>query len=132
MKILDFRVGDKVWDVRFGNGYVTEVNHNLIYSVTVDFNNNGDIRTKRYTPDGKPYRDNPFKSLYHGHDLKVVGEQIPTREVWANLWWNSIIKKVVGTRTFYETEGIARENAIPKKQSNLIYLKTIQIEIPHS
>lgn len=127
MKDLDFRVGDKVWDVAYGNGYVEKVNHNLIYSVTVAFKSN----TMDYTSDGKYHRGN-FKSLYHGHDLKVVGEQIPVREVWINLWWNSVTKEVVGTHIFYETEGIAREDAIPKNQGNYTHLKTIQIKIPHS
>jgi hypothetical protein len=128
MEILSFRVGDKVWDVRFGNGYVKEVYHNTFYSVTVAFKDNIEV----YTSDGKHCIGNPFKSLYHGHDLKVIGEQIPIREVWVNLWWNSITKEVVRTRTFYETEDIARKNTIPENQGNLTYLKTIQIKIPHS
>lgn len=68
MKDLDFRVGDKVWDVGYGNGYVKEVHHDLIYSVTVVFKNN----TIVYTSDGKHNIASPFKSLYHGHDLEVV------------------------------------------------------------
>lgn len=130
MKDLSFRVGDKVWDVRYGNGYITEIDSKRTYGVVVSFNNNN--RIIRYTSDGKSYVDDLFRSLYHGHDLKIVGEQMPRREVWVNLWWDSLAEEIVGFHTFYRTEGLAYEDSVPKKQGNLTYLKTIKIEIPHS
>lgn len=132
MKDLDFRVGDKVWDIRHSNGYVIETDEKIPYSILVEFGNNRNIGTKSYTSDGKTHRSDLFRSLYHGHDLKVVGEQTPKREVWVNLWWDSEAEKIIGVHYFYKTEGLAYEDSVPKKQGNLTYIKTIQIEIPHS
>ena len=67
-----FVVGNKVYDMRFGNGVVTELckKGETDYPVVVKFNQDGAVR--QYTQEGKymTYDINP--TLFHGNNLRVV------------------------------------------------------------
>lgn len=66
-----FEVGDKVFDLRFGNGRVVEVEAGRFYPVTVAFDK---IQNRTYMLDGKVSGDSVAPILFHGHDLRVVVE----------------------------------------------------------
>jgi hypothetical protein len=63
----EFKVGEKVFDLRYGNGVVTKVDKFGEYPVFVEFEKTEDA----YATDGKNYDSDVFISLYHGHDLIV-------------------------------------------------------------
>lgn len=66
-----FNVGDKVFDIRKGNGTIVRISSYGGFPLVVLFNDAELI----YTHDGKVYDTDLGQSLYHGHDLIVtVGE----------------------------------------------------------
>jgi hypothetical protein len=62
-----FKVGDKVFDLRYGNGVVTDITDNRYYSINVSFEN----IFNNYLNDGKSFEKDLLPILYHGHDLIV-------------------------------------------------------------
>lgn len=77
---MDFTVGDLVWDFRFGNGKVEQISdHAKTYPVAVVFEEYSDITV--YTSDGKCFSADPNRCLFHGHNLKVIGEAV-MRDRW--------------------------------------------------
>lgn len=69
-----FNVGDKVFDIRYGNGVVVaKVVSEQTYPVIVKFDVDDNINVDGiYTEDGKSDIDQINPLLYLGHDLKVV------------------------------------------------------------
>lgn len=69
-KMKEFKVGDKVFDLRFGNGVVTSTKDwDCDDCVTVKFQSVEWFKT--YSMKGKAFSDYKFPTLYHGHDLIV-------------------------------------------------------------
>lgn len=58
------KVGDRVWDLRFGWGAVTNIEETAIYPITVLFGNNRGDRS--YTTDGKISIDDINPTLFWG------------------------------------------------------------------
>lgn len=68
-----FNVGDKVFDIRYGNGVVAKVVSEQNYPVRVKFDVDDNSNVDGiYTEDGKSDIDQINPLLYLGHDLKVV------------------------------------------------------------
>ena len=89
MKEIDFRVGDKVFSYRLGNGivYKTFPSKNTEYCVAVKIGDNDGIY--HYTIDGKLDPKDIHRSLFHGHNLEFnVNEKLPVRTVskWIYLY----------------------------------------------
>lgn len=72
----EFKVGDKVFDLRFGNGEVVNVGRCVNYAITVNFDNNN---KDQFTNDGFANISHKWPILYHGHDLEVIVKK-PTYE----------------------------------------------------
>jgi len=64
----EFKVGDKVFDLRFGNGVVEQMFDAGMYDIRVKF---GDSADGFYHANGKDSEDDLAPILYHGHDLIV-------------------------------------------------------------
>lgn len=119
----EFQVGDKVYDIVFGNGVVKEADT----YVTVYFSELGNYR---YTQEGVgAFEPCTKKALYHGHDLKVtVEEKEPNRKkkYWVNLYWNALSEAVVGSEGYpTEEEAIANIEHYYKED----YIKTVKVEV---
>ena len=85
---MEFKVGGKVWESGRGNGIVTSIDDGgNRYPIEVDFDGNHD---ECYTLDGKRYDNHPYRSLFHGHNLKVVGEVVPV-ECWLIKYSNGVL-----------------------------------------
>lgn len=65
----EFKVGDKVFDLRYGNGVVTEENGTNCAPLRVLFNNG---LTELLARNGKSSYSSKYPILYHGHDLVVT------------------------------------------------------------
>lgn len=63
-----FNVGDDVYDLRYGNGKVTELYEDDKWGVVVEFDRI--VQNYKHGGEGGEHWANPM--LYHGHDLKVV------------------------------------------------------------
>lgn len=72
----EFKVGDKVFDLRYGNGEVVKIVERTCFSIICKF----DYCNAFYTPDGKTDLHRVKRILYHGHDLIVTVKE-PTY-VW--------------------------------------------------
>ena len=88
MKNLDFKKGDKVYSLQFGNGIVTEIKPKEYkeHVIRVKFKDNDCL----YNYNGKYNDSEVIRSLYHGHNLNVqVDEKMPIRKVnkWAFLYF---------------------------------------------
>ena len=88
---MEFRKGDKVWNAGEGNGIVINVinvSDPGYYPILVKFERE---RIGSFTPEGRSLSDEDQRSLYHGHDCRVVGERIPVRKGkgWINYYYNS-------------------------------------------
>lgn len=128
MNKIDFREGDKVFSFAYGNGTViTTTKLYADYSVAVDFESIEGIRS--YTAEGKEINDDTYRSLFHGHNLRVAGEKLPTRTktVWVNLYYS----KGFGVETLkdYFKDEVTAVDTI-RQLSKREYLKTISVEIP--
>lgn len=70
----EFKVGDKVWSIQYGNCIVKSVKiiGGYIYPVAVDdeYGTYSD-----YTLDGKFAIKNKSRSLFHGHDIQLVAKE---------------------------------------------------------
>ena len=82
---LDFRVGDVVCDIKFGNGKVFKIDRGFVYVI---FKTGNEFI---YESSGKVYRGHPHRALYHGTWEQVFGnlpDLKPKRKVkrWANLY----------------------------------------------
>lgn len=119
----DFQVGDKVYDIIFGNGNVIEVNN----YIEVSFPNEDAVT---YTLDGKFYSSDPMRSLYHGHDLEVIvkGEKRPvrTKKRYVYLYLAEDTEHVCGSPFKYRK----RETAETEGQKNKGFLKVVEVQIP--
>ena len=62
----EFKAGDKVSDLRHGNGIVEAINSNSYCPVFVLFPSK---RTEVYMADGRERESDLAPMLYHGHDL---------------------------------------------------------------
>lgn len=72
----DFRVGDKVFDDRFGNGVVVREFRGGEYPVRVAFEKGA---RANYTVQGFLLKSDRYRSLFHGHDLEPIKEKLPVR-----------------------------------------------------
>lgn len=95
-----FKVGDKVFDLRFGNGIVMANSIKNAYSVEVRFE---DGETCCYIPNGKSYVEHATAMLYHGHDLVVevkepvyeyqfIGKDVYNRFYLTKQWYSDYDK----------------------------------------
>jgi hypothetical protein len=108
MREVEFRVGDKVWDVRHGNGIIEYIKDGRLCLVGVEFQDGSGLT---YTLDGKVSSLDKRRSLFHGHDL-TVNEKLPVRgtkledmkvgEMWVDLHGFEFI-----TLRFYNDKVIA-------------------------
>lgn len=68
----EFCVGDKVFDLRFGNGEVIDNNYTFHSPIFCKF-----YKCKvSYTLNGKYYIDDIFPLLFHGHDLIITVKKL--------------------------------------------------------
>jgi len=75
MKNVEFRKGDKVFDLSKGNGIVDKINKaDSPYEVIVYF---GSGVIESYTADGLHITRDKNRMLYHGHDLEVIVKEKP-------------------------------------------------------
>ena len=74
----DFRKGDKVWDVRYGKGVVTGEKASPHFPISVSFEREG-VAPCYYMYDGSFAKDQN-RSLFHGHSVQIIGEEIPDRK----------------------------------------------------
>jgi hypothetical protein len=59
------QIGDRVWDVRYGWGEITELNKSCVYSLTAKFINNDDaLQHYSYTVEGKATVFHNFPILF--------------------------------------------------------------------
>lgn len=70
-----FNVGDDVYDLRYGNGKVTELYEDDRWGVVAEFRLNGGNVIDNYAHGGEAYVHWVNPMLYHGHDLNVVVKQ---------------------------------------------------------
>jgi len=93
MKDKDFQVGDKVTDIRIGRGLIEEIDGDSTYPIVAFFGykNKMPIRPS-YTLCGRYEETDNHPSLFHGHNVKVIGEENPVRKVkrYVNLYDNHI------------------------------------------
>jgi hypothetical protein len=59
----EFKVGDKVCHIGFGNGVVDVVDEEFEAGVTVKFSE----KHQHFRSDGRYFTDDKFPSIYHGH-----------------------------------------------------------------
>lgn len=84
-----FRVGQTVYDVRFGKGVVTNIVNNIHeeYPIEVLFNK---VDKKDYTHDGKFTVSDDFPSLFQNPIVTIPNERIVEFEsgelVWVRTW----------------------------------------------
>jgi hypothetical protein len=119
--MIEFKVGAKVWGTGKGNGVVMEptMGKGDTYPVCVEFE---DGASEDYTTEGLLYEGDPLRSLFLGHDLKVVGEQIPV-ERWI---------MVFDDESIYETPFHNLEDALitqKETEDNGFTVRIIKIEL---
>lgn len=73
---MSFEVGDKVIDLSYGVGTVSEIIQNSIYPIVVLFEQN----QEQYTTDGHSHVDVPFRSLYHSEGFVYPRDKEPERK----------------------------------------------------
>lgn len=129
MKNVEFRKGDKVFDLSKGNGIVDKINKaDSPYEVIVYF---GSGVIESYTADGLHITRDKNRMLYHGHDLEVIiNEKMPvrTKEAWVFVYKNDLGKKL--TSIPFDTEVQCIQAMSFHKDGYTIITKPIKIEIP--
>ena len=106
MEDKDFQVGDKV--MFFSNtgqlkGVVKANNNGGDYRITVAFKNILQV----FTSCGRHHK-NREAVLFHGHNLKITGEEIPKRTRWV-----SVPDDMVGASYYNTLTGIYRNIEFP-------------------
>jgi len=100
MGSLNFRVGDKVWSIQYGNGIITTTKSNFKQlPIEVKFKE----ITYAYTTQGKITRKDITRDLYHGHNLNIeVDEKLPIRKVdkWVFLYTDDTEQEVNVSKHF--------------------------------
>lgn len=93
----EFKVGNKVFDLRFGNGHVERIEDKTTLCVFCAFDNG---LADSYTMGGLAGLNHKFNMLYHGHDL-IVEVKEPEYE-YQILFKNAKDKSYQLTSTFYK------------------------------
>jgi len=146
----DFQVGDKVYDLMFGNGSIVDVDmelHTAIDAIEVRFNNAIDGVGFLYSFSGCLYLisggNYDFitteeihtiqRTLFHGHNIMkkvntgdgpfMIKEKKPTRTIWVNAYINEENKPYFGKNTF-----TTKEKALEFKYKNSTYVTTIELK----
>jgi len=80
---LKFRVGDDVFSTNFGNGCVTQVDSSQTYPVLVKFECG---KLESFLTNGKLKGFDEFRSLFFGHNLKVIVNEINPERMYTTVW----------------------------------------------
>ena len=115
----EFKAGDKVSDLRHGNGIVEAINSNSYCPVFVLFPSK---RTEVYMADGRERESDLAPMLYHGHDL--IFEVREPKIFYVNLYWDGIGNHVQ-TGLLCSSEEQAKKDMLAYKKN---YIKTVEIE----
>jgi hypothetical protein len=137
----EFKPGDKVWDPRYGNGFVQEecradehTHTDCLYPVSVYFMDYGRQKVKkmiRYTEDGKEYTNSVHPVLFHGHDL--ILKPVAPQKVWVNVYWDSNVKHFFFGGLYYHEEERAKQYIslmASDKRPHVEHVKTIDLILP--
>jgi len=103
----EFKAGDKVSDLRHGNGIVEAINSNSYCPVFVLFPSK---RTEVYMADGRERESDLAPMLYHGHDL--IFEAREPDKVYVHLYWTDADKKCIATSIAYTNYNEAEANGL--------------------
>lgn len=143
---LDFRIGDPVYDLTFGNGFVVNIIDSKVQVVfTDDWNeidnenfDNPEFFTCLYSYSGKlteisskdflcdtnylELLNETYRSLYHGHNLTIrIDEKKPIRYKWANVY---IDQNKEPFFVIYDT----KDEAITNIKEGRNYVATIELK----
>jgi len=146
----DFQVGDKVYDLMFGNGSIVDVDMDppaTIDAIEVKFNNAIDgvgfwysfsgclcsISGSNYDFITIEEIHTIQKTLFHGHNIMkkvnmgygpfMIKEEKPIRTIWVNAYVNEENKPYFGKNTF-----TTKEKAFEFKYKNSTYVTTIELK----
>jgi hypothetical protein len=98
----EFKVGDKVCHIGFGNGVVESINDQREYQRCVRVKFDGKISGFRYN--GKYLADDENPSLFHGHGtFQFIPEPEP-EYTWQWLYFCNVVKRYWASHSFYKSE----------------------------
>ena len=119
--IREFKAGDKVSDLRHGNGIVEAINSNSYCPVFVLFPSK---RTEVYMADGRERESDLTPMLYHGHD--IIFEAREPERFYVNLYWGDQTKKTVECGFLYSSKKEAQAHPrtnLPRFVKTVVILK---------
>ena len=94
------KVGDKVWDIRFGWGEITEIRKKDGYPITVEFYDDDNVIVDIYTLDGKCTADSDKNPILFWNKFEIPNEAYkkasPALEIDTPLW----VRKKGNTRWY--------------------------------
>ena len=129
-----FKTGDKVYDIRYGWGIITDVNHTKLYPISVEF----DTLKERYTIDGNMCTCKDTKPTLSFTEYTLQGfsqerpEVLPNRGdvVWVR---NNQNEDWCCAQFMWKVDGYYRAAICnPWKESNGVHYKLITTINPYS